>query len=413
MERPEPDEHALAQPPSDPAEGHPGPAEDEVFVLDDFEVTAHAEASAEDGEIVLVEGQEDGAPLELQTAARAATVLPGTASSEDLEMVQLGAAAGEAAAVEPPVEALTEALEDLPAVQAPEGLPAPVNAAPGRPRWMWAAAAALVVSAAGASYFAWTQFARPEEVHTVAGGPRLPRATEAGSKPEAGAKAPNPVAIAYNRPEPTDPPGPEVPHATLTAAAVPDAPAEPLEGPSEDLAASDPGSDGVGEPAVAEIAPPEMSSGDAAPPNAGDAGVPEATLEAEPATAVAAFARGTEVLLRLRNGNFFHGKLDRYNAEEARLRVPNGVINFEARDVEAIVPMTQAPKKVGPQTVVELKNGNKLAGRLVEETQTYVTLAVGGSEITLARSAVLSVSLRSPLGLVLGEAESTPDRSHE
>ena len=119
-------------------------------------------------------------------------------------------------------------------------------------------------------------------------------------------------------------------------------------------------------------------------------------------------ARGTDVIVRLRNGNLFNGKLDRFTPEEARLRVPKGIIEFSVRDVDAIVPLSQASKKAGPQAVIQLLNGNKLAGRLTDDTADQVTLAVGAAEIIVPKNAIASLELRSPLGLVLGDEPPKP-----
>jgi small nuclear ribonucleoprotein (snRNP)-like protein len=166
------------------------------------------------------------------------------------------------------------------------------------------------------------------------------------------------------------------------------------------------------EPEVAVAEPTEMT-----PTDMTGAETPVDTVQTDPTAepmpsetgvTTAALTRGTEVLVRLRNGNFFNGKLDRFTPDEARLRFPKGVIEFQVRDVEVILPIAQAPKKAGPQTVVELRNGNKLAGRLVEDLPNHVTLAVGNAEITLPRNAIAAVTLRSPLGLVMGDEVPAP-----
>jgi small nuclear ribonucleoprotein (snRNP)-like protein len=363
--------------------------EDEVFVLDDFGADAQASRGNPDltGSAPLpTEGDPDTYVLGESEA--------GTAFSPELEMVELGAAAGEAAAVEPPVEALSEA---APAPAVPEVVYAapPVeatNVKPMRRMWIPLTAAAIALFGVGGYYMYDRYMVELSEETTTA---HVPVKPPVGTKPDV--KPAPPVAVRYTRPEPSEPPGPEVP--------------APVEPPVAEATPTDPNltpdPNATPEPEVAVAEPAEMTAGETPV----EPVQPDETAEPSPSEAgvtTAALTRGTEVLVRLRNGNFFNGKLDRFTTEEARLRFPKGTIEFQVRDVEVILPIAQAPKKAGPQTVIELRNGNKLAGRLVEDLPNHVTLAVGNAEITLPRTAIASVTLRSPLGLVMGDGAPPP-----
>ncbi|MFN0206183.1 MAG: hypothetical protein ACKVS6_07700 [Planctomycetota bacterium] len=121
--------------------------------------------------------------------------------------------------------------------------------------------------------------------------------------------------------------------------------------------------------------------------------------------AVAAFGRGAEVFIKLRNGNLFNGKLDKLTSTEAKLRVERGEIEFMMNELDLVAPVAQAPSNRGPEAIVQLSNGNRIAGRLVDESKGKVTLAIGASEVTIPRAEISGVELRSALGLVMGVHE--------
>lgn len=366
-------------------------AEEDLYVLDDFSgVTGEENASAaspESDEYVLAEESPE----------------VGAALPQALEEVQLASTAGEFGGVEPPVEAQGDPLayaaqqEVLPPLASEAGefdSHESIRMFPRRP--MLAAAAALLLG--GGAFAVWKLVGSPRVTETtqIAG---APTATPHRSGGALVADGPHPKAGKFSPAQNSDPaPPPEAPAEPEPATKLAAAPTEPLA--HEPVANVPEGSS----PAPSTVAAaPELP---VAPTL--EVSEPPAAAPAGAAPVLASLSRGAEVVVRLRNGNLFNGKLDRFTPEEARLRLAKGTIEFQVRDVDVIVPLAQAPKKAGPQAVVSLRNGNRLAGRVTEDGAGHMTLLVGTAEITIPKNAVDSVEYRSPLGLVFDEGAAAP-----
>ena len=103
-----------------------------------------------------------------------------------------------------------------------------------------------------------------------------------------------------------------------------------------------------------------------------------------------------EVLLTLRNGNFFTGRIYRINAEELTLRVPGGEIVFGMKSLAKIVPLAGADKEKDelahlPSGYVELHNGNRIWGKILEETPEHAAIAFAAAKITIPRASIRAV----------------------
>ncbi len=307
------------------------------------------------------------------------------AHGDDVE-IELAAAAGETVAVEPPVEALGEIGDDeevLAMLEDDDEL-APVLRPRFRP-WMAAGLAAALVLAVGAvgGFFLQNEPAAPIAPVAV-----LP-----------------PVAPAPFSPFRLDPACATSPTesfaATPTVAGMPSV-AEPAES-VRSLALAAVSTDPPGAPPIATDDPVPAPLGPVAvAPTAADPAASSAAADQASRQALSALGRGAMVLIRLRNGNVFDGRLARFDEASAKLSVPKGEIELLLQDVDTIVPMVQGPQTDGPEAVVQLVNGNRIAGRLAEERETEIALSLGSARIGVPRAAIASVELRSAAGLILG-----------
>jgi len=101
-----------------------------------------------------------------------------------------------------------------------------------------------------------------------------------------------------------------------------------------------------------------------------------------------------QVLVALRNGNHFVGRIYRINLNELVLRVPTGEIVLATRYLSRIVPLVGA-KEPGiesmPDGYVELRNGNRIWGKILEESDDVVAIGFASAKITIPRAAVSAV----------------------
>ncbi|HKB15248.1 MAG TPA: hypothetical protein VKF62_04245, partial [Planctomycetota bacterium] len=180
-------------------------------------------------------------------------------------------------------------------------------------------------------------------------------------------RAPKPPA------EPVKPPVPEPP------APLPPAPEPPPAPPPDDAKRPEP------EPPT-ELAP--------APPP-GQAG-PQGPISIRTPGGEFVLLKAGEVLLTLRNGNFFTGRIYRINAEELTLRVPGGEIVFGMRTLAKVVPLAGSDKEKDelahlPSGYVELHNGNRIWGKILEETPEHAAVAFAAAKITIPRASIRAV----------------------
>jgi hypothetical protein len=303
-------------------------------------------------------------------------------SHSGLEEVEFNAAAGDIAAVEPPSSEVVE--EAAVAGEGIEELALPAGQAMAswlsRP-WAAGALAAAVVLALGGFVKFFVMAPQPVLVGTTANQPPAePNRAPAGWVIDAACQ---PRAAAATE----APPRPALPEAAppVEWVAAPPVPASEIQ---PEPAQPEP------EKPVGNVVDPSLPVNTMAP-----AGTP---AESE---AKASFGRGAEVIVKLRNGNLFNGRLERFTPSEARLNVGRGEIEFTTSEYDVVVPLAQAPSNKGPEAIVQLQNGNRIAGRLSEDGKSRVRLAIGSSEVTIPRVEIASVELKPALGLVLSPAD--------
>ncbi|HET6201163.1 MAG TPA: hypothetical protein VFI25_00010 [Planctomycetota bacterium] len=187
------------------------------------------------------------------------------------------------------------------------------------------------------------------------------------------ARAPRPPVPPSVLPQPVKPPVVEAP----AAEPPPPAPAPP---PTEDARRTAPA-----EPLepLAPTAPPAPTP-------------QEGPISIRTPTGEFVLLKAGEVLLTLRNGNFFTGRVYRIGSEQLTLRVPGGEIVFEMKTLAKIVPLAGPAKDSDmlaklPDGYVELHNGNRIWGKILEDTPEYASIAFADAKITIPRGSIKAV----------------------
>lgn len=354
---------------------------EDLFVVDGLDADAVAESEL--FSLMSMGSPEAGSPLDLNNDSAAVAELAQAPSLE--EEVDFNAAVGEVAAVEPPVSSEVAPVEGSDVeVMEPELAAAPRFAL--RP-WMAGAIAATVIASVG--IVAKLMFA-PAPVPVDMG-------------PVAEAPAPSPVL-----PMPIDMACAPRIAATTEAPAILGAPAV---AELTDWAVANPVPEGeLPVNPTTEVAPvnsdpkPVTEPPQPGPSNGGEllASIPMiGNPNPAPDAAKAGFGRGGEVFVKLKNGNLFTGRLEKLTTSDAKIRVAKGEIEFLMSELDVIIPVAQAPADRGPEAILYLLNGNRLAGRLSSDANGKVLLAVGASEVVISRSEIQKIDMRPPLGLIL------------
>lgn len=348
-------------------------AAEDLFVVEGLDSeTAEGETNAEFLSLLAAGSEITGSPLDL---ADDNSVVAELAAGSAEEEVLLNATEGELAAVLPP-----ESAQETDTVEHEAVVDEPVDMSPIRrfKPWMGAAIAASLVLGTGGLLKFTTGGATPATVSTVAEqAPPEPL----GAMPLDAACHPREVAPVEAASLPSGP---------MVAAVVDWAEATPVPHDEVAMAAVTPGPMAV--PVVVPVAEPMVVPNEPAP-------VPVEP----PAPSAPALARGAEVIIGLRNGSVFTGRLQKYTVTESRIRVAKGEIEFPAVDVDAVLPVANAPGKRGPEAVVYLRNGNRIAGQLIEEGATKITLSLGGAEVALERAEIIQIEKRPAVGLLMGD----------
>lgn len=359
---------------------------DELFVVEGLE----SEAAEQNLFQLMAAGAADAlSPLDLPDDQEAISELSQSPVLD--EEIDLNAQEGEIAAVEAPAVLDAEMFMESAAVEATEG------AAPVRPilvfrPWMAAAIAATVVIGVGLTAKLLIPASRtPIDLGTVANTPApviamLP--LDAACQPRVAAQTES-LASWGN-------PGVSSPVDWAIANPVPEGePAPILQNPA-------PAND------TPNVHQPEKAN-DHIPPV--DSAEPPVVNDPNSSPVKAAFGRGSEVFVKLRNGNLFNGRLEKLTNSDAKLRVEKGEIEFPLTDLDLIMPVAQASADKGPEAIVQLQNGNRLAGRLAEDGKTKIKLAVGTSEVTISRAQIQNIEKRPPLGLIFDNpADKAPEQ---
>lgn len=373
------------------------PAQDEdLFIVAGLEASAEDDLGGSDTDLVslLANGPPEMANAPAELSESDAQQVEALARGEDVE-IELGAAQGEFAAVLPPSSEPFEQPEEVVAEEEAAVL-VPIEGRRALQPWMAASLAAALVLAVGAGSLLYFRPAAPQLQPDVASVP-VPPPVAPEIRPTASASidaACEPIVAQSVSIQPS--------RAAMPVVAEP---VEWVEAPPlalSDMVAPAPVA-GIAEPAPDASASPEPSD----PTGALAAGiVPLPTkVVIEPVPSAGAKLQNAEVVLRLKNGNFFGGKLTRLSDFDARLRFESGEIDFPMHEVESIVPLAQGPKSDGPEAVLVLENGNRIAGRLMEERNDDVSLSMGTARLRVPRRMVREIEMRPAAGLILESAQ--------
>ncbi len=106
-----------------------------------------------------------------------------------------------------------------------------------------------------------------------------------------------------------------------------------------------------------------------------------------------------EIILSLKNGNTFQGRLKRVTETELVLSVYNGEITFETESLAGILPRESSeyqPPNSFPDGFVEFNHGNRIYGKIVDVTPTRVIMEFSGARLVFSRQAV-EVDFQHPI----------------
>lgn len=191
-------------------------------------------------------------------------------------------------------------------------------------------------------------------------------------------------------------------------------PTKEIETAKEEVAATN--APPLGESAIVAVAPAPGEE-----PDIEVSPVPPAVVETSPVAAVEAPAparepvaaiadpvaiepepriRRGEGILQLKNGNLFPGRVMKVTAKNVVLRVAEGDFVFPLDDVVQVLPSGSKDYEGFPHGFVELANGNRIWGRILDKGEETVTVASGIAKIVLKRGEVVSVKLGLGLGIV-------------
>ncbi|MEZ5989941.1 MAG: hypothetical protein R3F30_12610 [Planctomycetota bacterium] len=109
-------------------------------------------------------------------------------------------------------------------------------------------------------------------------------------------------------------------------------------------------------------------------------------------------ARGVNALAQLRNGNFFVGRVHKVEDYRITLMLERGEISFMSEELKKLIPLpeqvTQALQR-SPTGYVELRNENKLWGRILEDLPDLVTIETSEKhKISIPREIVKAVKTK-------------------
>ncbi|MBI3820052.1 MAG: hypothetical protein HY286_15265 [Planctomycetes bacterium] len=359
---------------------------EELFVVDGLD----GDSPEQDLFSLMAQGAAEAhSPLDLPEDSDAIAELA-QASNGIEQSVELCAVDGEAVAVEPPPAEMEMAVEST--VECEES-PAPARMFVLRP-WMAAAAAAMLVGGVGISLKLLIPASiKPVDLGTTAEIPSPAVIPMMDASCERRAEAPTEKLGAFGVPSVSEPIdwaiAQPVPAGELNIA--PTVPPQVPVDPNPPAAAVETGKSNPTNPEA-----PEHPANLAGLPGLD----PVATTPAPAGIPKGAAGKGAEVFVKLRNGSLFNGKLEKLTTSEAKIRVEKGEIEFSMAELDVILPIAQAPANRGPEAIIQLQNGNRLAGRLSEDLQNRVVLAVGASEVVIKRAEILKIELRPPLGLI-------------
>lgn len=98
-----------------------------------------------------------------------------------------------------------------------------------------------------------------------------------------------------------------------------------------------------------------------------------------------------EIIIALKNGNSFQGKLKKANENEIVLRLHNGEITLPRETLRGILPEESEeylPAASFPDGFVEFSRGNRIFGKILHVSTTRVVMDVAGARLIFPRSSV-------------------------
>lgn len=120
-------------------------------------------------------------------------------------------------------------------------------------------------------------------------------------------------------------------------------------------------------------------------------------LDEEPAPRI----RRGEGILQLKNGNLFPGRVMKVSPKGVVLRVAEGDLVFPLDDVVQVLPAGSKDYEGYPHGFVELANGNRLWGRILDRGESTVTVAVGLAKVVIQREQITAVKLGLGVGVII------------
>ncbi len=101
--------------------------------------------------------------------------------------------------------------------------------------------------------------------------------------------------------------------------------------------------------------------------------------------------------IELKNGDKIDGKILEETDKAVRIKTPYGILRIPREKIAKVVkdapkPVEKPPQKEGGLVVVELTNGDKIEGKIVEETKETITIKTAYGPLTIARSRIVRVA---------------------
>jgi cytoskeletal protein RodZ len=278
-------------------------------------------------------------------------------------------------------------------------LPAPEPEQEARPRRRSLARVAGIAVAASLVAGGWFAFQSYRA--------RMQPTTEVATKPAGVEKpvvAPNPVPVAKPQPKkpesetakPADPvaknPTPPAPAPTPLPAKGETIPVIPVNAPTD--------------PATTAVAPaPKPASADPNATPGGPKGMPTPVVNSQlpirparpldpKAAKAAAGAKRADTIVELKNGYTLRGRLKRVKDDQITLGVQGGEYTFALPDVKVLdssAPEYMAEADMPPVSIV-LKSGQRMRGKLLKQSADHVVLVVEAGQIVIDRSEIREVS---------------------
>ncbi len=114
--------------------------------------------------------------------------------------------------------------------------------------------------------------------------------------------------------------------------------------------------------------------------------------------------RGSQVLVKLKNGNFFTGRFQKAREEFVVLEVEKGEIAFCFDEINDMYPLgwnKAMANRNFPEGSVILKNSNRFTGEIIEVDDGSITLGKGSARITIPKEYIKQFEKGKPMSIEL------------